>query len=141
MTKFLDGTVLMKTIKVMKCDFLQGRPDSAPQLAQDAANIDDTMSPMTADADPGDDKAVAPADADMRHRSIQVNARRPNNNKDGAHNKSEIPAKALTRHIPRTSSTREIKKEDDDGGVYPKWRIEDWQVWLAKGKSKRWADL
>ena len=40
MTKFLDGTALMKTLKMMKCDFLEGRPESAPQLAEDAAGID-----------------------------------------------------------------------------------------------------
>ena len=40
MTKFLDGTTLMKTLNMMKCHFLEGRPESAPQLAEDAAGVD-----------------------------------------------------------------------------------------------------
>ena len=40
MTKFLDGTTLMKMLDKMDCHFLEGRPVSAPQLAEDAAGID-----------------------------------------------------------------------------------------------------
>ena len=37
MTKFLDGVALAKMLGLMNCHFLDGRPDSAPQLAVDAS--------------------------------------------------------------------------------------------------------
>ena len=40
MTKFLDGTSLTKMLGMMNCHFLEGRPDSAPQLAEDASPTD-----------------------------------------------------------------------------------------------------
>ena len=37
MTKFLDGVALSKMLGLMRCRFLEGRPESAPQLAVDVS--------------------------------------------------------------------------------------------------------
>ena len=54
MTKFLDGTTLMKMSDKMDCHFLEGRPESAPQLAEDAAGIDHLCAPVRGSNGPVD---------------------------------------------------------------------------------------
>ena len=44
MTKFLDGNILAKMLNLMNCHFIEGRPESAPQLAEDAAVEDVALS-------------------------------------------------------------------------------------------------
>ena len=61
MTKFLDGNILSKMLGLMNCTFLEGRPDSAPQLATDAG----VESLHRADARSRDPPAPVPGD--QRH--------------------------------------------------------------------------
>ena len=90
MTKFLDGVCLTKMLDLMNCNFLEGRPDSAPQLATDAdTNLLD-QAPQRAPTLPAppaptrqqQDAIAAAAAAGQQRHSI-----RNNNNSSSSNNK------------------------------------------------------
>lgn len=123
MTKFIDGTTLMKTLNMMKCHFLEGRPESAPQLAEDAAGIDHLSAP----------ERRSSALVSGSHHEAALPGRHPQRT---AAQKKARPLRQQQHAAPTAAVSSGSKRRADKG-----CSLGNWRAWPANEEVGRWSDL